>query len=363
MKKGSALAVHVCLIYICLLTTATAETEIIATEKIKIKTDQTEDQKNVITWTYTFTVKDAKKGQQITINLSLPSSKDLIFSSTPAEVKRDDSSAGKWGLEVTADKSYEEIVITVTGSKNRFKDSQINLYIKVTDSAGKLIKKESVVEPGPAVVEDPAAPALVNSMIGVGISRFVDDSIGFKFTEKEVLIENDSLFRPVFLAGALFYVKPFLDKHWWLKPLGWCTDDILLSLAFANGTSQNSIDGFIFGLSKRVSNNLNFVVGYTLGRGTELSPGFQKSASQLIKKINRDIKKYPKYKRFKRFKPNGNRETQKLLDGLPLEDPTHEDKEKFFPGDPVISSFNSAIYIGFVFPIELKKMITPGGKK
>ena len=359
MKKSSVLAAHVCLIYICLLTTATAQTESTATTKIgKIKTEKTED-KDKMTWTYTFTVQGVKKGQKITIAPALPSREGLEVSSTPKEVKTDDSSTRKCTLEVTEDKSYQEIVITVKGSKKRFKDSQINVTIEVIGPDGKLIKTESDVKPGPAALADPTDPSLVNSMIGVGASWLIDDPIDFKFTKEVVLIENDSEFRPVFLAGALFYVKPFLDKHRCLKPLGWFTDDILLSLAFTDGASQNSIDGFVVGLSKRVSSQLNFVVGYTRGRGKELSPGFQKSANQLIKKIN--LTKHPEYERFKGFKPNGSREKQKLLDGLPLVNPMDKDKAKFFPGDPVISSFNSAIYIGFVVPIGLKKMITQGG--
>ena len=49
---------------------------------------------------------------------------------------------------------------------------------------------------------------------------------------------------------------------------------------------------------------------------------------------------------------------KQLLDGLPLVDPKND--KKFFPGDPVISSFNHAVYIGFVMPFELKAKLTPG---
>ena len=90
------------------------------------------------------------------------------------------------------------------------------------------------------------------------------------------------------------------------------------------GHLTNTIDGLVFGLSKRVSGYLNFVVGYSLIRGKELSPGFQQSASQLIKKI--DLQKYPNYERFKGFKPDGSRAKQKLLDGLSLMEPGTKEK-------------------------------------
>ena len=102
---------------------------------------------------------------------------------------------------------------------------------------------------------------------------------------------------------------------------------------------------------KRVSRYLNFVVGYSINRRMKLSPGFQRAASQFIKDI--DLKDYPDYERFKGFKSNGNRKTQKRLDGLPLVDPT--DQEKLFTDHPpMIPSFNSGIYIGVVFPIDVK---------
>ena len=167
-----------------------------------------------------------------------------------------------------------------------------------------------------------------------------------------MLIEIDSEWRGIGLAGALFHVNPFLNKL--CKPLSYCIDDILFSVTFTGGTSQNTIDGLVFGLSKRVSGYLNFVVGYSLIRGKELSPGFQQSASQLIKKI--DLQKYPNYERFKGFKLDGSRAKQKLLDGLSLMEPGT--KEKFFPGDPVISSYNHGLYVGFVVPVAFKKQIT-----
>ena len=212
-----------------------------------------------------------------------------------------------------------------------------------TDSDGESIEKNDKLE------------SEVNAVIGGGISFRLDDWIDFKFTDDALLIENDSQRRPILLAGTLFYVKPFLDKYTCLKPLGWFTDDVLLSVAFTDDTSQTGIDEFLVGLSKRITGNLNFVVGYSLVKGKELSPGFQESASQFIKKMNND---HSEYERFIEFKSNEGTETQKLLDGLPLADPN---KKKFFLGDPVISSTNHGLYFGFVTSIGLKEMITLGG--
>ena len=118
-------------------------------------------------------------------------------------------------------------------------------------------------------------------VIGGGISWRWDDKIDFKVADNTLLIENDSRRRPILLTGGLFYVKPFLDKC----KIGCLADDVLLSVAFTDAVSQNSIDEFLVGLSKRISNKLNFVVGYSLVRGKELSPGFQESAKRFIKNV------------------------------------------------------------------------------
>ena len=462
MERSSVLAVCICLIYICLLTTAAAETaETSPVEIESIKTEKTENEKNEITWTYTFRFKKAKTGQKITINLALPNSKDLKTSATPKNVKAEGTSNQKWVLEVTKNEVPKEIVITVTGSKDQFKDSSINVHVEVTNSDGKLVVKESETKPGPAVsntgskdqfkdssinvhvkvtnsdgklvvkeseakseaavsntgskdrfkdssinvhvkvtnsdgklvvkeseakseaavsntgskdrfkdssinvhVEvtnsnrtlvaeesetkpEAAVSSSISLMTGVGIGWGVDDWIDFKFTEKAVFIENDSRARPFILTGVLIPVKSLSNKC----SLGGWVDDFLISLVLTDKTPQTRIDGFSFGLSKRISSHLNFVVGYTRAKGQELSPGFQKSASQLIKKIN--LAEHPEYGRFRGFKPNGNGENQKLLDGLPLVDPTDKDKARFFPGDPVISSYNSTFYVGLVTSLNL----------
>ena len=190
-------------------------------------------------------------------------------------------------------------------------------------------------------------------VIGGGISWHLDDRIDFKVADNTLLIENDSLRRPILLTGGLFYVKPFLDKC----KIGCLADDVLLSVAFTDAVSQNSIDEFLVGLSKRISNKLNFVVGYSLVRGKELSPGFQASAKRFIK----NDKSNPDYKTFNKFDPADDG-TRKFLDGLSLVEAT-KDQKKFFPGDPVISGTNHGIYIGLVTSIGLKEMITPGGNQ
>ena len=343
MKRGFVIAVYLYLVCICLLSTATA--------KIEIDSKPPTEDTNGIIWQYTFKVTEAKEGQEITIHLALPDSKDLIYFLTPSTLNSDGASSGKWSLQVPKDGSHD-ITIKVIGAKTRFKDSVIDVNVKVTRGK-QTIDEESEPVRGPAILVE----KLVTPVYGVGISYLCDDSVDFKVTEDAVLIENDSEYRSFILTGALFSVKRL--KWLWF-------DDILLSLAFIDGMPQTSIDGFVVGLSKHVSGDLNFVVGYTIRRGKELSPGFQKSAHHLIKNV--DLSKHPEYNRFKKFKPNGNRETQKLLDGLSLVTPRADatdqmgnptDQKKFFPGDPVISSFNHAVYIGFVMPFELKAKLTP----
>ena len=350
MKRVSLLTVHLCLVYICLLSTATAE--------IKIEENQTEDTNGII-WQYTFKVTEAKEGQEITIHLALPDSKDLIYLSTPSTLNSDGASSGKWSLQVPKDGSHD-ITIKVIGAKTRFKDSVIDLDIKVTHDKQTIDEKSERVI-GPAIL----VGRLVTPVYGVGMSSLWDDSIDFKVDKDTLLIENDSERRPFALVGALFSIRQF---EWWCfdEVLRFFADDILLSLALTYDTPQNSIDGFVVGLSKHISGDVNFVFGYALGRGEELSPGFEKKADKFIHDRACD----PDYEIFQDFKPDGVRKSQQLLDGLPLvatplEDTkdqmgNRKDPEKFFPGDPVISSFNHAFYIGFVMPFELKAKLTPG---
>ena len=343
MKRVSLLTVHLCLVYICLLSTATA--------KIEIDSKPPTEDTNGIIWQYTFKVTEAKEGQKITIHLALPDSKDLIYLSTLSTLNSDGASSGKWSLQVPKDGCHE-ITIKVIGAKTRFKDSVIDVNVKVTRDK-QIIDEESEQVKGPAIL----VGTLVTPVYGVGISYLCDDSIDFKVDKDTLFIENDSQRRPFALVGALFSIRQF--ECWYFDEfLHLFADDILLSLALTYGTPKTSIDGFVVGLSKHISGDLNFVFGYAIGRGHELSPGFEKKAEKFISDRACDSG----YEVFQGFKSDGKRKSQQLLDGFPLvatPSGKAEDSKRFFPGNPVIPSTNQAVYIGFVMPFELRAKLTP----
>ena len=165
MRKSSVLTVYMCLLYICLLSTATA--------KIKIDDTRTEDKKNAITWTYTFCIPAAKEEQTITINLDLPDSEDLIcIEVVPPALKRDDSAAGKWTLKVPKNKTCN-IVIKIKGNKKQFTDAPMEVTVQAIDPKGKEIDKKQDVKLGPTILEN---PALLNTVVGGG-------SVGYSTTQ------------------------------------------------------------------------------------------------------------------------------------------------------------------------------------
>ena len=222
-------------------------------------------------------------------------------------------------------------------------------------------------------------PAFVRPIIGGGTGILIDDQIDWKVTNNHLLVENDSRVRPAILAGALFNVKSFTQKlriSWpniaptdsglvkfakhlpkvitipaniALLPLR-ATDDILVSLEFAEGTSR-TLDGFVFGFSKRLSKNLSFVIGYSLRKGRELSPGFRRFAANAIASDTTNH-----YSSFNGFTKHTKGKKANLLDGFPLTIPSGTDsngEESLFPGEPIISIFNSAIHIGLIVPLDL----------
>ncbi len=309
--------------------------------------------RSTILWEYIFKFSNFEPDEILTINISLPDNKDLVISIPDSKVVSENRARGEWKFKFSkpAPKNSFDVKIIVAGGKHRFKDEAIEWSVEVADT---VVKKNLIV--GPSTKID---PSLFRAMVGGGAGVLIDDQIDWITKDNHLLVENDSRTRASVLAGGLFYVKPFVEKitlsslktksklineliktvdFILLKPIRFLTDDILLSFEFSEGTSQ-TLDGFVFGLSKRISRYLNFVIGYSLRNGNELSPGFRRSANQIIQ---------------------ANKENDNTLDGLPLEDPNSENGDNFFPGDPIISSFNSAIHVGFVIPIDLKGFFTQG---
>ncbi len=312
-------------------------------------------------WVYEFTLKE-KSG--ISIQISFPYSPDLVISTSP-ELKENTTrhGNGEWSLELK-DKKLTSIYITVSGSNQRFKDGVVKYVIK-EDSK----KADTSFAIGPELQFN---PEFFRPMVGAGLGYLADDVIDFDEKNNFLFVKNDSRLRPVLLAGLLFNFKGFAQKlkipgpriasndsafkkfmkhssklitfplNLLLFPLR-MTDDVLFSVEFTQGTSPG-VDGVVFGISKRISNDLSFVIGYSRRRGRELSPGFKNAAKKVITDS-------ASYKQFSKYVSGGN---EKELDGFPLT----MGAEKVFPGAVIIDSFNSAFSAGLVISPNLKGLFS-----
>ena len=86
------------------------------------------------------------------------------------------------------------------------------------------------------------------------------------------------------MTGGLINFYEFKNKN---------TIDIALNVEFAVGGDY--VDGFFIGGGFGLGRKLEFIFGYSLGRGTELSHGFQRAMGQFIKKHKGD-RRYPEFK-------------------------------------------------------------------
>ena len=141
-----------------------------------------------------------------------------------------------------------------------------------------------------------------------------------------LLIGNDSKLRSELLTGALYKVYEFKSGR---------TIDIAMSLEFAEG-GETALDGAFFGLGFGITKAIEVVAGVSVGRGKELSLGFQRAIGQhlMAKQIaNPDDPKYSDL----RF-VNGMLENPKQYDGVALvkEGMNGMMGERIFPGSPIV---------------------------
>ncbi len=185
-----------------------------------------------------------------------------------------------------------------------------------------------------------ALPSNVKLLFGVGADIGLDDYIDFKeetVDDKPFLLTvNDSQFRASGQVGLAFKVA-----DWKKKPV-----DIFASLNFVDNTAK-TIDGFVFGTSIGIAKNLGIALGYSLRKKSELSFGFRRAAAQFLTDTTDENLKA-------RFPLSGGvLDNDKLFDGLPLVD---GNAMRYFPGSPIVDSFNHAFFIGLTFPIGFKTL-------
>ena len=151
-------------------------------------------------------------------------------------------------------------------------------------------------------------------------------------------MDTDSRTRAEGYLGAMFKLKEIGNKK---KRL-----DALVSLQFGEG-DRGALAGFLFGLGYQINPSLSIVGGYSLRRGEELSPGFERAADLYIaeQQGSDDPAVAREFQRFSQL-PGEAR-----FDGLGLVRPGTADR--IFPGGPIINSFNSAFSIGIAIPLDV----------
>jgi hypothetical protein len=125
------------------------------------------------------------------------------------------------------------------------------------------------------------------------------------------------------------------------------------SFQFTQG-SASLLDGFFLGGAVQVTERLHVTAGIGLRKGKELSPGFREAAARVI--AERVTAGDPAYQRFSDYRADQRDES--ILDGLPLNTPGKE--TPFFPGEPVVDSYNWSFFAGVSVPVAVTKLFETG---
>ena len=200
----------------------------------------------------------------------------------------------------------------------------------------------------------------VRPIFGGGFSLRHDDVADFMTVTDDataLFIENDSRMRAAAIVGVLFKLTETdgflgLGESREKRPL-----DLLVSLEFAQGT-QRTLDGFLFGVGFGINKYVELAIGYSLRRGKELSPGFQRAAAGLVTQLkdvtdNDGNLMYPEFSRYELNSTGDSLKDDKQFDGFPLIDP-RDNMRIFGGGNPVVDSFNSTFHVGIVIPVDFK---------
>ena len=172
----------------------------------------------------------------------------------------------------------------------------------------------------------------IEVLIGVGLGIRTDDHIDFEeiFPDgvAHLVIKNDSRNRTTGMLG-LGVPIPKADHV-----------DVFASMNFMNNTSQ-AIDAFTFGLNFKVLKHVGIAFGIGLAKGEELSYGFMEEA-----------KRRHNGKGGTNVRLDDSR--QRTFDGLKL---VGKKGSRFYPGSPIVESFNKSIFIGLTFPFGIRKLL------
>ena len=249
----------------------------------------------------------------------------------------------KWVFKVSAEdanKKEKKVTMTFSGPETKLKKNGLVKWIGEYDM--NLSNRD--VAPGPELAFDPSRFRFV---LAAGTDIGFNDIVDFKEQEAPspedpmmmkpfLFTVNDSRVRATALVGGAFRLGKTAGKPW----------EAIASFQFTNNTARN-LDGFFFGVSYGVQKYLSVGGGYSLRLGKELSSGFQRSAAHFVTAEELD-KRFP-------VRPDMNGLMSiKDYDGLPL---TNSTGARWFPGNPIVDSFNHSVFIGLFFPIDIAKII------
>ena len=287
-------------------------------------------------WEYTLTFNGISGTGPHSLQVAVPVTKNLfwfIHDDDRGKVENHNWQEDDWYIvPKTVSSGTFEVKIVAQGPESQLQNKASGLKWKFAINGAKA---------GTATTGGPEAlPSNVKLLFGVGADIGLDDYIDFKeetVDDKPFLLTvNDSQFRASGQVGLAFKVA-----DWKKKPV-----DIFASLNFVDNTAK-TIDGFVFGTSIGIAKNLGIALGYSLRKKSELSFGFRRAAAQfLTDTTDKNLKA--------RFPLSGGvLDNDKLFDGLPLVD---GNAMRYFPGSPIVDSFNHAFFIGLTFPIGFKTL-------
>lgn len=282
-----------------------------------------------LTWTYTFKFDKTEEAVRIVLPIATGVSLEVVdFKNARPLYTQIEAKRREYSFKAINKTEGLELKFRVSGDTTRFRSSKMTIGYAVGTSA---LSFSEVDAPAPL-------PSRVRMMFGVGASVRADDFIDYKLSEDSntLFVDLDSRARAEGYLGALFELKRFKkDKRL----------DALVSLQFGEG-DRGALTGFLFGFGYQINPSLSIVGGYSLRRGEELSPGFVLAAEDFIRE-----QQAADNPNFRRFDLNN---VKARFDGLSLVRPGTMDR--IFPGNPIISSFNTGFSIGIAIPLDVMRV-------
>ncbi len=337
--------------FLCICAAAVAQTPSVNTfVSVQTKTEQAKH-----FWTYKITwtgelVKDKKVG----IRFKVPkdySSPQIEGAEKPIGTEE---SGGFWQWVFTVaetEATEKKVTMIFSGPETKLRQDGFVEWAGEYD----MTSSDKGVAAGPELAFDPSRFRIV---LAAGTDFGLDDFVDFTEQDAPVpdpammmmpmtttmrpflLTVNDSRTRASALVGGAFRLGKMAGKPW----------EAVASLQFTDNTDR-TLDGFFFGASYGVQKYLSIGGGYSLRLGKELSRGFQRDAARFV--IAEGMEE-----RFPVLPDKSGLVNDKAYDGLPL---TNSMGQRWFPGSPIIESFNHSLFIGLFFPIDIAKAIKGAG--